>query len=108
MLYFSTRLKGRDFLRASAELASGWRMRYVMVGLPPSPQGWVELRGGDRRSIIDFSVQDMRKLEKVELFDLMTVTSAMFEKERLWKRVTESAVLGETSASGEAEGSILL
>lgn len=50
----------------------------------------------------------MRKLEEVEPFDLTVVTSAMLEKEELWKRVTESAVLGEGSASGEDGGSVLL
>lgn len=68
MFYFSTRSKGMDSLGASADLASGWRMRYVMVkafnflvGM-----GWRQLRGGDRRPAVGFSVQDVRKLEEVE------------------------------------------
>lgn len=31
MFYFLSRLKWRDFLGASAELAGGWRTRYLMV-----------------------------------------------------------------------------
>lgn len=53
-------------------------------------------------------MQDVRKLEEVEPFDLTKVTSAMLEKVGLWKRVAEGAVVGEGLASWEAEGSILL
>lgn len=38
----------------------------------------------------------------------MVVTLAMLEREGFWKKISESAVLGEASASGEAEGRFLL
>lgn len=44
----------------------------------------------------------------MEPFDLTVVTSGMLEKERLWKRVTESAIPGEGSAWWKAEGSVVL
>lgn len=70
--------------------------------------GWQQLRGCDRHPTTGFSVQDVRKLDEVEPFDLTVVTSVMLEKEGLWKRGTESAILGEGSASWETEGSFLL
>lgn len=39
--------------------------------------GWRRIRGGDKSSTVGFSVQDVRKLEDVEPFDLTKVTSAM-------------------------------
>lgn len=47
-------------------------------------------------------------MEAMEPFDLPMVTSAMLEREDLWKRVSESAVLGEASALGKAECRLLL
>lgn len=42
IFYFSSRPKGRDFLGASADLVSGWRMKYVMVKATnfPAGMGW--------------------------------------------------------------------
>lgn len=83
------------------DLVNGWRMKYVIVKVTnfPAGMGWRQVRGGDKRLTTGFSVQDVTKLEEVEPFDLTVVTSPMLEKERLWKRVTKSAVLGESSAS---------
>lgn len=53
-------------------------------------------------------MQEIRKLEVIEPFDLTKVTPAMLEQEGLWKMVSKSAVLGEASASGETEGRLLL
>lgn len=96
IFYFLTRSKDRDFLGASAELAGDWRMRYVMIRVSnfQAGMGWRY-----HRPTTGFSMQDVRNLEKVEPFDLKAVTSAMLEKEGLWKRVSESAVVGEAEDS---------
>lgn len=97
MFYFSSRPKGRDFLGASLDLVSDWMMKYVMVKVTnfPAGMGWRQVRGADKHPMTGFLVQDVRKLEEVELFDLRVVTLAMLENERLWKREIESAILGE-------------
>lgn len=104
MFYFLSRPKGRDFLGASAELAGGWRMRYLIVRATNflAGMGWRQLRGGNRRPMTGYSVQEVRKLELVEPFDLTVTMSASLEREGLWKKGSVSAVVGE------AEGSLLL
>lgn len=54
-------------------------------------------------------MQDVRKLEGVEPWDMTKVTSSMLEKEGLWRRVEEGVVLGEGTTSWDAgEGSTFI
>lgn len=111
MFFFLSWPKGKDFLWANADLSSGWRMRYIMVRAAnfPAGMGWRRLRGEDRCLIVGFFVQDVRRLEDIEPLDLTEVTSAMLEKEGLWKRLEEGVMPGEVLASWDAgEGNILL
>lgn len=109
MFYFSSRPKRRDFLGASFELAGGWMMRYFMVRAANflAGMGWQKVRGSDRRPTMGYSVQEVRKLESAEPFDLIVITSASLKQEGIGKKVSESAVLEEVSASGKVECSFL-
>lgn len=81
MFYFSSRPKGMDFLGTRVELVGGWRTRFLMARTSnfPAGIGWRQLRGSDRRPTTGYSVQDVRKLESVEPFDLNLITSASLE-----------------------------
>lgn len=85
MFYFSSRPKGRDFLSASAELAGGWRMRYLMVRAANflAGMGWRQVWGGDRHPTTGYSVHKITNLESVEPFDFTVITSALLEQEGL-------------------------